>query len=97
MNNEPTFETGDWLRTLPGHENRTPAPIFKIESCLTRFSKASVEPWKPQPDEWCWFHNGTSEDCEPFISKFEQSSYNNAFDYCEPFIGTLPTYLKDTE
>lgn len=55
--------------------------------------------WQPKPDEWCWFwdeHYTTA-----ILAKFENISdglfvehHGNIFEYCEPFIGELPSNLK---
>ena len=58
------------------------------------------EIWQPKAGEWCWFwdENYTTA----ILAKFENISnglfvehHGNTFDYCEPFIGQLPTHLKD--
>ena len=60
--------------------------------------------WKPKIGEWCWFWNFNEM---PTLEQF--SKYHNLDDHlgnyetlavklyqhCEPFIGELPTYLKD--
>lgn len=57
-------------------------------------------PWQPKVGEWCWFwdENYTTA----ILAKFENISnglfvehHGNIFEYCEPFIGQLPTHLKD--
>ena len=56
--------------------------------------------WQPKVGEWCWFwdENYTTA----ILAKFENISnglfvehHGNIFEYCEPFIGQLPTHLKD--
>lgn len=58
------------------------------------------ELWQPKVGEWCWFwdENYTTA----ILAKFENISnglfvehHGNIFEYCEPFIGQLPTHLKD--
>ena len=55
-------------------------------------------PWHPKVGEWCWFwdENYTTA----ILAKFENISnglfvehHGNIFEYCEPFIGQLPTHL----
>lgn len=62
------------------------------------------KPWQPKLGEWCWFWNFNEM---PTLEQF--SKYHNLDDHlgnyetlavklyqhCEPFIGELPTYLKD--
>jgi len=67
-----------------------------------------LEPWKPQPGEWCWFE-GTPQ---PFLARFKRersltertgAAYKYKYEiedgewfkHCEPFIGELPIFLKD--
>ena len=63
-----------------------------------------LELWEPKLGEWCWFWNFNEM---PTLEQF--SKYHNLDDHlgnyetlavklyqhCEPFIGELPTYLKD--
>ena len=65
-------------------------------------------PWTPEPGEWCWFFN---KDRIPTISQFvefhkdinkyfatypnKQKSFGAYYTHCEPFIGELPSNLKD--
>ena len=70
--------------------------IFFLEEC---------EVWKPKEDEWCWFWNSSLGIW--FISTLKDfGEYNNLVQYrcnsvyyicekCEPFIGELPSFLKD--
>jgi len=64
--------------------------------------------WQPKEGEWCWFCsvNGNSE-LGQFIEEFFEGRYrykrngtNSIFNCdavrCEPFIGKLPTFLKET-
>ena len=59
--------------------------------------------FKPQPNEWCWFWN-VSDFNAPILSRFCNmkdnlfkctNSKQILFTHCEPFIGQLPTILKD--
>ena len=69
---------------------------------------SKLTPWQPKPDEWCWFWN--HED-NPILGQFIKnvnekyqmksidgsvSSIYGDFLNCEPFIGTLPTHLKES-
>jgi hypothetical protein len=67
------------------------------------------EPWQPQPEEWCWFWSEGS--ARPtlaqykgggFTAKFraiESTQFHDYTDYdkCEPFIGTLPSFIKEKQ
>ena len=63
----------------------------------------SHEIWQPETGEWCWFWKVTNFDA-PTLSKFYgmqdklfkcTNSKQNLFTHCEPFIGQLPTSIKD--
>ena len=62
--------------------------------------------WQPEPNQWCWFWD--SIEFEPCLSRFlEMNGRMNGrkyrdterrnWSYCEPFIGELPSYLKEVE
>jgi hypothetical protein len=62
--------------------------------------------WQPEPGQWCWFWD--SIEFEPCLSRFlEMNGRMNGrkyrdterrnWSYCEPFIGELPSYLKEVE
>jgi len=64
--------------------------------------------WEPKVGEWCWFvfdkkkkqyELGQFEEIVYDIDgKYYTSKQNNKkwFEYCEPFIGNLPTFIKGT-
>ena len=96
------FKVGDWVRDL--RDNR----VFQINSTnfnLKLSTKNTVYAhWQPKLGEWCWFWNFNEM---PTLEQF--SKYHNLDDHlgnyetlavklyqhCEPFIGELPTFLKD--
>ena len=59
--------------------------------------------WKPKEGEWCWFWNeGASEPSlgqfkEEIMGKYYVKRKIYAFDFCEPFIGKLPSFLKENK
>ena len=72
-------------------------------SCL----KHELEPWAPVKGEWCWFYDNKdskyshlaqfydmniSEDSS--LSTFMSSPITKWY-YCEPFLNSRPSYLKD--
>ena len=55
-------------------------------------------PWQPKVSEWCWFWNQSDINLSisPHIGQYGNLSYSLEFyDNCEPFIGQLPTSIKD--
>jgi hypothetical protein len=58
-----------------------------------------VPKWQPESGQWCWFWD--SKDFAPWLGQFEQmnarkyrDTESRNWDFCEPFIGELPSYLK---
>lgn len=60
--------------------------------------------WEPKTNEWCWFWN-TGEppildrlhkhyDLNDHLGNYE-TQRNCLYQHCEPFIGQLPTIIKD--
>ena len=95
-----SFKVGDWVRDL--RDNK----VFQINSTnfnLKLSTKNTVYvDWKPKPGEWCWFLNNNRE---PILKQFLQmcpivltnyiSKQGTISGSVEPFIGELPTFLKD--
>jgi len=101
---EPKFKVGDWVRLKV--LDKTTHKLIKLDwnehtKCyhpiLEKFngnidSVNELELWEPQVGEWCWFYdNGIYE--IPVLGKF--SKLNDETVDIEPFIGELPTYLKE--
>ena len=92
-----TFKPGEWV-DIPSL-NTEPVQ-YRSDLC-----HLGLELWKPQPGEWCWFWG--IFDLVPKLAQFidvhskgyhaktfsanDSSYYSNV----EPFIGQLPTILKD--
>ena len=97
------FKVGDWV---VGKHNKNPIHIKDIGTTPTNssvtingtFSVDQFTLWQPKEGEWCWFWNGEGiNSIDPFIARFNKCSRLNAFDYCEPFIGELPSFLKEQQ
>lgn len=76
------------------------------ERYLTQVGINTFELWQPREGEWCWFR---TETCQyPELRRFKSmhtfktgetvymSMDTEYYEYCEPFIGTLP-FLKETK
>ena len=90
-----SFKPGDWVY-IPSL-NTEPAQ-YRSDLC-----HLGLELWQPKVGEWCWFWNVTNFDA-PTLSRFCgmqdklfrcTNSKQNLFTHCEPFIGQLPTSIKD--
>lgn len=88
----PKFKVGDWI--TDGVE------VWQHkENCRVK-NQTNWNLWQPKPGEYCWFwENG---DKMPLFGKLTGMTESGKFfsdwgtyDYCEPFIGKLPTILKD--
>ena len=104
---EPKFKIGDFVKYV----HSTPAKALEINningnryyftnsemSCLEH----ELEPWAPGKGEWCWFTDDkTNEEVtlgtfERVASSLYQTTHWNAWIFCEPFLNSLPSYLKD--
>lgn len=70
------------------------------------FESDDIQLWTPVKDEWCWFwdkctpHRPTLRQYDIFPEEYGEEnmfhdSEQNPFDFCEPFLNSLPSYLKD--
>lgn len=98
------FKVGDWVRT----PNRD---IFQIKHEIelsgweiTLGGKAEL--WEPRAGEWCWFAGGCYgiPTVLRFLKRNSDTRYYGylrdkfdfrVFSHCEPFIGELPSFLKE--
>ena len=99
------FKVGDWIRDGEDiYQFIEPSSIYSYESSLQR-----CELWQPKIGEWCWFLNkGKAPVLMQFLSietdgnrKYSATFPNTPhpmiayYDYCEPFLGKLPTKLQE--
>ncbi len=70
------------------------------------FESDDIQLWTPVKDEWCWFwdkctpHRPTLRQYDIFPEEYGEEnmfhdSEQNPFDFCEPFLNSRPSYLKD--
>lgn len=99
------LKKGDWVIHNGKHKVITKMIDGLIDSLdyntTIIWKNDQLELWIPEPGEWCWFwdeHYTTA-----ILAKFENISnglfvehHGNIFEYCEPFIGELPSNLKDS-
>lgn len=85
--------------------------IYYIDSDneLNSYFFSNVKSWHPKEGEWCWFSKNNStyfaklmeidlDDIEGDIYTVRDLNYNTIFcSHCEPFIGELPSCIKETK
>ena len=77
--------------------------LKQIPQCKTENTKATLamygrlcELWQPQVGEWCWFRTYTDETLT--LIKWKNSAAQNeslSLSRCEPFLDSLPSFIKD--
>lgn len=98
------FKVGDWLHS----DLEPPFKIIhekQLIAILKRTDDYNLRLWQPQLNEWCIFYSENAESFrvakykEKGIGKGKEGLYKdmqgNYFKYCEPYLGELPTILKD--
>ena len=104
---EPKFKVGDFVRYI--YANSTKAlEINNINGNRYYFTNSEMscleyelELWTPVKGEWCWFYDEASNKYS-HLARFNEM-WNNRFRsttdtpwlFCEPFLNSLPSYLKD--
>lgn len=101
MNN---FKIGDWVRDYPDRKPfQLKSEYFKGVTKRNDKWFSSLIPWQPKEGEWCWFWN------KPLVQELRLGQFSNMhndmyytytghdFDNCKPFIGELPSFLKETK
>lgn len=103
-----TFKVGDFV-TIDGSTYLVHIEYngdhYISEDVVNLFSKnnMSIKPWQPLPGEWCWFwDNEYNIDLRKFHRYSEEENIYFAdngvvyisYNFCEPFIGQLPTILQ---
>ena len=108
--NEPKFKVGDFVRYVRAHAPKA-LEINNINGARYNFTNSEMsclehelESWTPVKDEWCWFYGSKSSKSatSATLAQFKEM-YNNYFmsttdtpwEFCEPFLNSLPSYLKD--
>ena len=104
---EPKFKVGDCVRDL--RDNRV-FQINSVNFNLKLSIKNTVYVhWQPKKGEWCWFSNkngiptiGQFLSIETDGNRKYSATFPNTphpfityYDYCEPFLGQLPTNIQE--
>ena len=85
------------------YESNTRPGTLGLKSKGTVLYSDEVKLWQPKVGEWCWFWNNN----QPKLKKLYSINYEHnvhwtyktidckTYQHCEPFIGQLPSILKD--
>ena len=100
------MKVGDWVRN---NNNE----IFQLEELhiWQKDLDFLVKLWQPKEGEWCWFYNSDNYDSVQLtLGKFYGTSSKElkytyidmdrqeySSECCEPFIGELPSFIKDNQ
>ena len=105
------FKVGDWVIHNGKYKQVTKAVDGYIDSLDNQVAvimkEESLELWKPKEEEYFWYKNDlvkfheTQTNYGTLLMSARGCSYypseENFEDYYEPFIGQLPTYIKDSD
>lgn len=106
---EPKFKVGDFVTPLNREINCSVWQIDNILSCNTLVSgntmldPRTIRLWTPVKGEWCWFYDEASNKYS-HLAKFNGmwknkfiSTIDTPWQFCEPFLNSPPSYLKDKQ
>ena len=105
---EPKFKVGDWVIHNGKYKRVTKAVDGYIDSLDNEVAvimkEESLELWEPEDEKYFWYKNDlvrfheTQANLGLLLESARGCSYypaeKNFEDYCEPFIGKLPSNLK---
>lgn len=107
---EPKFKVGDWVVEIHSTTKAQVLELFgdqiRIKFCypdaIITTDSSDFIPWVPKEGDWCWFWNSGNF---PKLRQFKRLLISNkyqyescqtfTYDYCEPFLNSRPSYLKD--
>ena len=90
------MKVGDWVTNTEGF-------LFRVTENNMHASD-DFTLWMPKEGEWCWMWNDGFD--KPYLEKlmkidkngkFYAKSVGDRFKHCEPFIGELPSFIKDKQ
>ncbi len=107
--NSQQFKVGDWITRVEDNCSRQIISIsenyYDMGKIIFDKNIFTYKLWQPQPNEWCWLYGklikltdiSSIEYCQYITSvgDNDEASYEYLQANCEPFIGILPTFLKD--
>lgn len=104
----PKFKKGDWV-IYNGEYKQVTKAVDGLINCLDNqvaviMKEESLELWEPEDEKYFWYKNDLVKfdeikaNCDDILLKSARGrSYyvsTNFKEYCEPFIGKLPSNLK---
>ncbi len=104
------FKEGDWVINPFFKGDETPFRFEEHQRDNSRTWMKYTSKWKPKSGEWCWFWNqervpilGRFSTVSSFRSDLPDETYGIyesvvcRYRHIEPFIGNLPTHLKEKD
>lgn len=108
--NSDRFKVGDWVINTTHPDPKPMLVTQKVLDDKSPFNNGNhIQPWQPKEGEWCWFvFNDTAylgkmvrhtpDDWEELYYQYKDQSGNYMYAHsCEPFIGELPSWVKQNE
>ena len=106
----PKFKVGDWVKYIRsdgcgamqrlGQVREVDGDRIIASNVGYLYPTENFIAWEPEIGDYCWFSNNSGD--KPMIGVFNgmgaHDRYSSgiwSYKLCEPFIGTLPTNLKD--
>ena len=93
------FKVGDWVVTVHGLSQVEEVVTDRVDGIVMYNTtngcyQVDFKRWLPQVGEWCWFNMEFLDGWQnPVLMRYgeqDMSRWN-----IEPFIGTLPSFIKD--
>jgi hypothetical protein len=85
------FKIGDWVREPDGD-------IWKLDNEVEKGSYVDTdcELWQPRAGEWCWLVPIFKTTEVHKLVKYNKEEFDKDMKF-EPFIGELPSFIKDNK
>jgi hypothetical protein len=107
------FKVGDFVRTsiygiqkVIGFDGER----YIVTGSISHIREIDCDLWQPREDEWCIFSNEPSANKNKFtVARFHRVAHGqcregqyrdlsgNYWKHCEPFIGEIPSFLKENK
>jgi hypothetical protein len=107
------FKVGDWVRVnnkvhqiveFINEDSCGKANMVELTDDYVHMDELVI--WHPKEGEWCWFRtiHASNPVFGRFIKQINERYYadthcsrSDYFKYCEPFIGELPSFIKENK